>query len=61
MMRLYAPNRGMDCGELLACRSLRHLAGTHPFVLRTEHSSAATSEELDFVLEESRHTALAEP
>ena len=42
---------------LLACRSLCHHAGSHPFILRTKYVSAATFEEVDRVLEKPRHAS----
>jgi hypothetical protein len=39
----------------------RHHAGSHSFILRTEHFSAAAAEELDRVLEESCDPTMAEP
>jgi hypothetical protein len=37
----------MADSELLACRSLCYHAGSHPFILRAKHVSAATFEEVD--------------
>ena len=34
-----------QAGDVLACRSLCHHAGSHPFILRTKYVSAATFEE----------------
>jgi len=52
-------HRGMARRRLLACRSLRHHAGSHSFVLRAEYVSATLAQELDRFLEKSHHASMA--
>ena len=56
-----ANRRSMGSGYFLVRRSLCHHARSHPFVLRTEHFSSSTAEEMDRVLEKSCDTRMDEP
>ena len=53
--------RSVASGHVLVGRPLCHHAGSHPFILWSQHIPASIAEEMDRVLEEPRYARMDEP